>query len=129
MANSGGLPSYGAVSHRSSARSGYNNNPDEIQLRIDPMNADLDEEVNGLRSKISLLKNVAQEIGNEARYQNDLISQLQMTVIKAQAGVKNNMRWINKKIIQNGSNHVFHVLLFVLLCFFVVYFLSKFSRG
>ncbi|MCL7025452.1 hypothetical protein MKW94_023166 [Papaver nudicaule] len=127
MATSGGLPSYGAVSHRSSIRSGYGNNQDEIQVRVDPMN-ELDQEVDGLRSKLSMLKNVAQEIGNEAKYQSDLISQLQMTVIKAQAGVKNNMRWINKKIIQSGSSHLYHVILFALLCCFVVYFLAKFRR-
>jgi len=51
-----------------------------------------------------------------------------MTLIKAQAGVKNNVRRMNKSIIQNGSNHVLHVILFALFCFFVVYFLSKFSK-
>ncbi|KAI3875939.1 hypothetical protein MKW92_030508 [Papaver armeniacum] len=125
MANSGGLSSYsGAVSHRSSTRSGHNNNnSNEIQIRIDPMNVDLDEKVSDLRSKISLLKNVAQEIGSEAKYQSDLISQLQMTAIKAQAGVKNNMKWIDKKTIKNGSNHLFHVMIFSASFFFlVVYF-------
>ncbi|KAI3929364.1 hypothetical protein MKW92_001035 [Papaver armeniacum] len=95
------------------ARSGYNTNPDEIQLRIDPVN-DLNEEVSSLIINISLLKN-DEEIGNEAKYQNDLISQL------------NNMKWINTKIIQNRLNHVIHVILFVFLCFFMVYFLSQFS--
>lgn len=52
----------------------------------------------------------------------------QMTLTKAQAGVKNNMRRMNKSIIQNGSNHVFHVILFALFCFFIVYFWSKISR-
>ncbi|KAL7245571.1 hypothetical protein ACSBR2_000827 [Camellia fascicularis] len=51
-----------------------------------------------------------------------------MTLIKAQAGVKNNMRRLNKSIIQHGSNHVIHVVLFALICFSVVYFWSKFSR-
>ncbi|KAJ6814725.1 bet1-like protein [Iris pallida] len=103
-------------------------NPDEIQLRIDPMNADLDEEITGLSRKIGLLKGVAQEISTEAKFQNDFITQLQMTLIKAQAGVKNNMKRMNKSIIQNGSNHILHVILFALFCFFVVYFWSKFSR-
>ncbi|XP_042417810.1 bet1-like protein At4g14600 isoform X1 [Zingiber officinale] len=71
---------------------------------------------------------VAQEIESEAKFQNDFITQLQMTLTKAQAGVKNNMRRMNKSIIQNGSNHVFHVILFALLCFFIVYFWSKISR-
>nr|XP_010942645.1 bet1-like protein At4g14600 [Elaeis guineensis] len=101
---------------------------DEIQLRIDPIHGDLDDEITGLRRQIKQLKGVAQEIGTEARFQNDFINQLQMTLIKAQAAVKNNMRRMNKKIIQQGSNHVMHVILFALFCFFVVYFLSKFSR-
>ncbi|XP_077224592.1 target SNARE coiled-coil domain protein isoform X2 [Tasmannia lanceolata] len=92
------------------------------------MHGDLDEEITGLHKKIKQLKNVAQEIESESKFQNDFITQLQMTVIKAQAGVKNNMRRLNKSIIQQGSNHVFHVILFALLCFFVVYFWSKISR-
>ncbi|WOL12485.1 protein DETOXIFICATION 27-like [Canna indica] len=83
-------------------------NSDEIQLQIDPMHADLDDHITGLRGKIRQLKGVAQEIESEAKFQKDFISQLQMTLIKAQAGVKNNMRRINKKIIQQGSNHVLH---------------------
>nr|CAD1826291.1 unnamed protein product [Ananas comosus var. bracteatus] len=93
-----------------------------------PMHGDLDEEIDGLHRKIRQLKGVAQEIESEAKYQNDFLAQLQMTLIKAQAGVKNNMRRLNKSIIQQGSNHVAYVILFALMCFFVVYLLSKFSR-
>ncbi|MCD9639765.1 hypothetical protein HAX54_024486 [Datura stramonium] len=46
---------------------------------------------------------VAQEIESEAKYQNDFINQLQMTLIKAQAGVKNNMRRLNRSIIQEDD--------------------------
>lgn len=52
----------------------------------------------------------------------------QMTLAKAQAGVNNNMRRMNQSIIQNGSNHLVHVVLFALGCFFLVYLISKFSR-
>ncbi|ONK74168.1 uncharacterized protein A4U43_C03F3460 [Asparagus officinalis] len=103
-------------------------NSDEIQLQIDPIHGDLDEHITGLHQKIRKLKGVAQEIETEAKFQNDFITQLQMTLLKAQAGVKNNMRRLNKSIIQSGSNHVLHVVLFALFCFFVVYFLSKFSK-
>lgn len=75
-----------------------------------------------------LFLQVAQEINSEAKFQNDFLNQLQMTLAKAQAGVKNNMRRLNKSIIQQGSNHVLHVVLFALFCFMVVYLLSKFSR-
>ncbi|CAN6205874.1 unnamed protein product, partial [Urochloa humidicola] len=101
---------------------------DEIQLRIDPVHGDLDEEIDGLHSRVRMLKGVAQEINSEAKFQNDFLNQLQMTLAKAQAGVKNNMRRLNKSIIQQGSNHVLHVVLFALFCFLVVYLLSKFSR-
>ncbi|KAK6796698.1 hypothetical protein RDI58_004399 [Solanum bulbocastanum] len=121
---------YGSASHRS--RDGLSTRQvggsDEIQLRIDPMHGDLDDEITGLRKQVKQLRNVAQEIESEAKYQNDFINQLQMTLIKAQAGVKNNMRRLNRSIIREGSNHVMHVVLFALFCFFVIYWLAKFSR-
>ncbi|KAH0453672.1 hypothetical protein IEQ34_017996 [Dendrobium chrysotoxum] len=119
---SGPLRSREGLTARSSVGS------DEIQLRIDPMHEDLDEQIAGIHSKIRQLKGVAQEIESEAKFQNDFISQLQMTLIKVQAGVKNSIRRMDKKIFRQGSNHVLHVILFVFFCFLVVYLLSKFSR-
>nr|AFK37278.1 unknown [Lotus japonicus] len=118
----------GAAPYRSS--DGLSTRPgaasEEIQLRIDPM--DLDDELTGLHSQVRRLKNIAQEIGTEVKYQKDFLEQLQMTMIKAQAGVKNNLRRLNKSIIQSGSNHIVHVILFALVCFFIVYLWSKMSR-
>uniref|UniRef100_A0A803LUV6 t-SNARE coiled-coil homology domain-containing protein n=2 Tax=Chenopodium quinoa TaxID=63459 RepID=A0A803LUV6_CHEQI len=51
-------------------------NSDEIQLRIDPMHADLDDEIIGLTSQVRRLKNVAQEINSEAKLQSDFVDQL-----------------------------------------------------
>ncbi|KAK8921034.1 Bet1-like protein [Platanthera zijinensis] len=118
---SGPLRSREGLSARSSSGA------DEIQLRIDPMHEELDEQITGLHSKIRQLKGVAQEIQSETKFQDDFISQLQMTLIKVQAGVKNNIRRMDKKIFKQGSNHLLHVILFALLCFLLVYFLSKFS--
>ncbi|KAG7037611.1 Bet1-like protein [Cucurbita argyrosperma subsp. argyrosperma] len=101
---------------------------DEIQLQIDPMQGDLDDQIVGLHGQVKRLRNIAQEIGTEAKSQQDFLDQLQMTLIKAQAGVKNNVRRLNKKIIQNGSNHVVQVVVFALICFFIVYMWSKISR-
>ncbi|KAK3023263.1 hypothetical protein RJ639_044429 [Escallonia herrerae] len=121
---------YGAAPYRS--REGLSTRAaggsDEIQLRIDPMHGELDDEITGLRKQVRQLRNVAQDIESEAKFQNDFINQLQMTLIKAQAGVKNNMRRLNKSIIQQGSSHVMHVVLFALVLFFLVYFWSKFLR-
>ncbi|KAL5728723.1 hypothetical protein ACHQM5_001773 [Ranunculus cassubicifolius] len=132
MANSqSGGPFYGADPYRSSEglSSRPVSNQDGIQLRIDPIHGDLDEEITGLHSKISRLKNVAQDINTEAKFQNDFVTQLQMTMIQAQAGVKNNMRRLNRSIIQQGSNHLYIVIMFALCCFFLVYLYTKFSRG
>ncbi|KAM7253255.1 hypothetical protein ACFE04_025873 [Oxalis oulophora] len=89
MASSGGGGSLygGSAPYRS--REGLSTRPvasnsDEIQLRIDPMHGDLDDGITSLYSQ------VAQEIGTEAKSQKDFLDQLQMTLIKAQAGVKNN---------------------------------------
>ncbi|XP_030515922.1 bet1-like protein At4g14600 [Rhodamnia argentea] len=101
---------------------------DEVQLRIDPMHGDLDDEITGLRKQVRQLRNVAQEIETEATFQNDLLNQLQMTLIKAQAGVKNNVRRLNKSIVQYGSSNVVHVVAFALVCFFFVYLWSKLSK-
>ncbi|KAK4437277.1 Bet1-like protein [Sesamum alatum] len=111
------------LSTRSAAA--YGGYSDEVQVRIDP---DFDDEVTGLRKQVRRLRDVAQDIETEAKFQNDFLNQLQMTLIKAQAGVKNNMRRLNKSIIREGSSHVMHVVLFALLLFFVVYYLSKFTR-
>ncbi|ESW08295.1 hypothetical protein PHAVU_009G034800 [Phaseolus vulgaris] len=100
---------------------------DEIQLHIDP-GIDFDDEIIGLRGQVRKLKNVAEDIGSEVKHQRDFLEQVQMTMLKAQAGVKNNLRRLNKSIVRNGANHVVHVIVFALVCFFMVYFWSKLSR-
>ncbi|XP_051117125.1 bet1-like protein At1g29060 isoform X2 [Andrographis paniculata] len=92
------------------------------------MHADFEDEVSGLRSQVRKLRDVAQEIETEAKDQNNFLNDLQMTLIKAQAGVKNNVRRLNKSIIKEGSSHVMHVILFALILFFFVYFWSKISH-
>ncbi|KAL9268401.1 Bet1-like protein [Drosera capensis] len=49
---------------------------DELQLRIDPMQGDLDDEITGLRKQVRQLRHVAQEIETEAKFQNDFMNQL-----------------------------------------------------
>ncbi|KAF3546418.1 hypothetical protein DY000_02008878 [Brassica cretica] len=122
---------------------------EEIQLRIDPMHSDLDDEITGLHGQVRQLKNVkshssslechmyrmilrimglliiAQEIGSEAKFQRDFLDELQVTLMRAQAGVKNNIRKLNLSIIRSGNNHIMHVVLFALLCFFILYMWSK----
>ena len=50
------------------------------------------------------------------------------TVMKAQAGLKNTMKRMNRSIVRQGSNHLAQVILFALLCFFLVHLWSKLFR-
>ncbi|KAK8533795.1 hypothetical protein V6N13_028520 [Hibiscus sabdariffa] len=100
-------------------------NSDEIQLRIDPIHADLDEEISVLHKQVTQLKNVAREIETEAWIQNDIVSDLQMLMSRAQAGVKNGMTKLNRTVAQQRSNHILQVIIFGLACFSIVYLWSK----
>eukprot|EP00257_Ricinus_communis_P023696 XP_015583746.1 bet1-like protein At4g14600 isoform X2 [Ricinus communis] len=97
-------------------------NSEEVQLRIDPVHADLDQEILGLH------KQVAQEIETEARIQNDIISDLQRLMSNAQVGVRSGMRRLNRTVVQQRSNHILQVIIFGLACFTVVYLWSKHFR-
>ncbi|CAF1928652.1 hypothetical protein Bca4012_071959 [Brassica carinata] len=123
----GGSVYGGAAPYRSrdglSTRTGVGS--EEIQLRIDPMQSDLDDEITGLHGQVRQLKNIAKEIGSEAQFQKNFLDELQVTLMRAQAGVKNNIRKLNLSIIRSGNNHVMNVVLFALLCFFILYMWSK----
>ncbi|GLJ11403.1 hypothetical protein SUGI_0166280 [Cryptomeria japonica] len=60
---------------------------EELQLRVDPIHGDVDDTISDLHHKVLGLKNVAQATESETKFQNDFLSQLEMTMIKAQAGV------------------------------------------
>ncbi|WCJ31953.1 Target SNARE coiled-coil domain protein [Euphorbia peplus] len=103
-------------------------NSEEVQLRIDPLHADLDHQILGLHQQVTLLKNVAQEIETEARLQNGIISDLQRLVSNAEAGVKSGMRRLNRTVAQQKSNQILQVIIFGLVCFSLVYLWSKHFR-
>ncbi|KAH9571637.1 hypothetical protein CY35_02G104800 [Sphagnum magellanicum] len=101
---------------------------DQVQLRVDPIHGDLDEEVHGLHGKVVQLKQLAQHIESETKFQNELLNQLEATVAKAQAGLKSTMRRLNRNLAQRGLSPVVIVVLFALFCFFCVFLWSKFQR-
>ncbi|XP_065874957.1 bet1-like protein At1g29060 [Euphorbia lathyris] len=102
-------------------------NSEEFQVRIDPVEGDLDDEILGLHKQVSQLKNVAQEIGTEARLQNDILSDLQRLVSNAEAGVRSGMRRLNRTVAHQKSNQILQVIIFGLVCFTLVYLWSKHS--
>ncbi|KAF9682488.1 hypothetical protein SADUNF_Sadunf05G0114100 [Salix dunnii] len=62
---------------------------DEIQLRIDPIHGDLDDEITGLRSQVRQLRNVAQEIESEAKYQKDFLETLVKEMVDEVPSLRN----------------------------------------
>ncbi|KAJ0232145.1 hypothetical protein HA466_0293500 [Hirschfeldia incana] len=100
-----------------------------MRLRTDPEMGLAPEPVLGQRKSFGcvffFLMQIDQEIGSEAKFQRDFLDELQMTLIRAQAGVKNNIRKLNLSIIQSGNNHIMHVVLFALFCFCILYLWSK----
>eukprot|EP00271_Cylindrocystis_brebissonii_P010347 TRINITY_DN26518_c0_g1_i1.p1 TRINITY_DN26518_c0_g1~~TRINITY_DN26518_c0_g1_i1.p1 ORF type:complete len:131 (+),score=43.87 TRINITY_DN26518_c0_g1_i1:389-781(+) len=95
-----------------------------LQVRVEPR-GELDDEVAGLRSQVRKLKEIAGEIGNEARQQNDILNQLEQTMIAAQAAVKEGVRKLNRAIASGGSSFLIQVLLFAVFAFLLVYMVSK----
>ncbi|XP_056167111.1 bet1-like protein At4g14600 [Syzygium oleosum] len=83
---------------------------DEMVLQIDLEDGDsgLDQEVGCLGGQVHQLRN-------------------QPTLIKARAGVKNNVRRLHKSIVQYGSNNVVPIIVFALICIFLVYLWYKIS--
>ncbi|CAM6098869.1 unnamed protein product [Calypogeia fissa] len=104
-------------------------NDGQLSVRVDPIQRDVDEEISGLHEKVHRLKHVAQVIESETKFQNELLNQLESTMLKAQAGLRSTMKRLNRSIIQNGSNHVMHVILFLFLCVFFIIIWSKFFRS
>ncbi|KAG6553277.1 hypothetical protein Mapa_005011 [Marchantia paleacea] len=101
---------------------------DQVQLGGHSIYGDIDEEIGVLDVKVDQLKNIAQVIETETKYQNELLNQLEETMAKAQAGVKTAMKRMSKSVIQNGSNHLVHVVLFGILFFTFIYLWAKFVR-
>ncbi|XP_024377302.1 bet1-like protein At4g14600 isoform X2 [Physcomitrium patens] len=57
----------------------YNSN--QVQLRVDPRDQ-LDEKISGLSGKVAQLKQVAQHIETETRFQSDILNQLISSYLK-----------------------------------------------
>ncbi|KGN60384.2 hypothetical protein Csa_001559 [Cucumis sativus] len=81
----GGSSFYNGDAAHFRSREGLSTRPaassDEIQLQIDPMQGDLDDEIVGLHSQVKRLRNIAQDIGTEAKSQQDFLDQLIQTSV------------------------------------------------
>ncbi|GAQ83097.1 protein transport protein SFT1 [Klebsormidium nitens] len=115
------------------SRDGLNNrasllggDSEQIQLRIDPRDQDLDTEIEGLMGKVGRLKQVTSLIEEETKTQNALINNLEDTVAKANAMLKTMGKRLDRSLKVSTNGHLLHVILFATACFFCVYLWSKF---
>jgi len=98
----------------------------QLQVRVEPR-SQLDAEITGLSAQVKKLKEVSNLISGETRQQNDILAQLEQTMVTAEAAVKEGIRKINKVLTLHGGSHVLHVILFALGAFFLVYLWMKFT--
>ncbi|CAI0422041.1 unnamed protein product [Linum tenue] len=111
-----------------SARPVLTGSADEVQLRIDPVHADLDDEILSLQSQVSQLKNVSFSTSLFLQFSLFCLMQQQRLMSNAEAGVKNGMKKLNRTVAQHKSNHILQVIVFGLMCFAVVYLWTKVWR-
>uniref|UniRef100_A0AC35UEY4 t-SNARE coiled-coil homology domain-containing protein n=1 Tax=Rhabditophanes sp. KR3021 TaxID=114890 RepID=A0AC35UEY4_9BILA len=78
-----------------------------------------------LSSKISKLKQIAVDIGAEAKDQNRLLGTMQTDFWNANESLGQNMKRIGGVIKAGGSKLILYLVLFSLFCCFVMYCLYK----
>jgi len=99
----------------------------QIQIRTDPLNQDVDSEIDKLRSKVSMLKEVTYEIESETKLQNSLIMNLEQTMAQARDLVRATMKRVDKAYKDGrGPGHIMILLGFSIGFFLFLWVLSKF---
>ncbi len=96
-----------------------------------PTDFDMDDEVDKLHGKVSLLKQMTGAIHDESNVRGRLIDQLEQTMSSAGSAMKDAKRKIDKAFKRSGGGHLAAVVffcLFVFLAFYVLYKMGKFIR-
>lgn len=88
----------------------------------------MDTEVEGLRSQVGRLKQVARAIGEENVLQGQAASSLEDVLDQASVAMKKGMRRVNRALQQSKSNHFMYLALFCLAIFFALYLWARIYR-
>lgn len=121
-------PGYSAGGLGARARGGAN--PGEVQLTM-PQDFDIDDEVDKLHGKVSMLKHMTGAIHDETNIRGKLIDQLEETMATARSGLKDAKRKLDKTFKQAQSGHLVALTffcLFIFLGFYVLYKMGTFVR-
>ena len=102
----------------------------EVQLNMGN-DFDIDDEVDKLHGKVSMLKQMTGAIHEEATVRGRLIDQLEETMNQARSALKDAKRKMDKAFKQSSSSHLLVLTffcLFVFLGFYVLYKMGKFIK-
>ena len=100
---------------------GYNNGGFQEQL---PDNEN-DYLVDGLRTKVTALKSLTLDMGDEIKSQNAFLSDMDNEMDSAWGRLSSSMFRV-KKIAMSGQNrHIFYLLAFSMFVFFVIYLIIR----
>jgi len=96
-----------------------------------PVDFDIDDEVDKLHGKVSMLKQMTGAIHDESNIRGKLIDQLEQSMASAGSAMKDAKRKIDKAFKHSGSGPLVVLVffcLFVFLGFYVLYKMGKFIR-
>eukprot|EP00111_Clytia_hemisphaerica_P016630 TCONS_00049310-protein len=90
-----------------------------------------DRMVNNLASKVSTIKNIAIDLDNEAKYQNQFLGDMGNDFDSAGGFLGSSMKRLNAMVASGSSNRklMCYMVFFLVLIFFICYYLvGKLSR-
>ena len=99
----------------------------DVQLQM-PSDFDVDDEVDKLHGKVSMLKQMTGAIHEESSIRGKLIDQLEETMANAGTMMKDAKKKLDKAFKQSKSWHMTYLLCFRLMIFLVYYMLYKLGR-
>eukprot|EP00933_Yihiella_yeosuensis_P049841 TRINITY_DN4727_c2_g3_i1.p1 TRINITY_DN4727_c2_g3~~TRINITY_DN4727_c2_g3_i1.p1 ORF type:complete len:164 (+),score=30.13 TRINITY_DN4727_c2_g3_i1:118-609(+) len=86
-----------------------------------------DQHIEDLESKVGQLKEITRGIGKEVKESNSLLDTMGLDFDKAANLLKGTLNHLKVMMNQKGGSHMIAMIGFVLVLFFIMYFLRKFS--
>eukprot|EP00440_Ansanella_granifera_P024075 gb/GFBE01026146.1/.p1 GENE.gb/GFBE01026146.1/~~gb/GFBE01026146.1/.p1 ORF type:complete len:172 (+),score=49.54 gb/GFBE01026146.1/:1-516(+) len=88
-----------------------------------------DAAIEDLEGKVSQLKDITRGIGSTIKESNGLLDQMGIDFDKAAGLLKGTLNNLKGMMANKSSKHMIYMVVFVLVLFFLMYFLRKFSFG
>lgn len=119
---------YASASGLTSRPNGVASGSGEFAMDMPGPSHDLDDEVAGLRSKVKLLKNMSNRIGEEATIRGELIDALTIDFSSSDAAMRDVRKKLERAYERAKSGHLMSLMFFALCAFFGMFVFVKFGR-